>query len=88
MEPASSARSVAGSSRARFRSSVTSLLIEAIKLSKLQNAWVHRELWTSLRRFVITLRFDQTRELAGVIGEAGEDCAQVAVAQVFVDDFA
>jgi hypothetical protein len=39
-------------------------------------------------RSLTRLRFYQAQELAGVIGEAGKDRAQVAVAQVAVDDFA
>ena len=35
-----------------------------------------------------SLRLYQAQKLAGVVGEAGEDGAQVAVAQVLVDDFA
>jgi hypothetical protein len=30
-------------------------------------------------RLLPTLRFYQAQELVGVVGEAGEDCAQVAV---------
>jgi hypothetical protein len=43
---------------------------------------------SSLILFLTTLRFDQAEELAGVVGEAWENCAQGAVAQVFVDYFA
>ena len=67
----------------------------ALLLWSLQKRWhataLHIDIGSSessLILFPATLCFYQTYELAGVVSEAWEHCAQVAVAEVFVDDFA